>query len=263
MPTLQASRTQPSVTVSVVQAVDVFVISILTLVPIIASLMSQITRERARSEGLLLNVLPRRIADRLKQSPGVIADAHEGCTVLFADIVAFTDHTTKVAPEVLIDELNGVFSGFDSLVDACGAEKIKTMGDGYLAVSGAPTPRPDHASIICELALRMHEEMPRINQELGSSFQLRIGIDTGPVVAGVVGTTRFSYDLWGGTVNLASRMQTMCPPGGVQVTEAVAKAAGDAYAFERHGTSEVKGVGPVATCLLVARLSAGQTPLPA
>jgi class 3 adenylate cyclase len=127
------------------------------------------------------------------------------------------------------------------------------MGDGYLAVAGAPGRRPDHAGIMCELALRLQEAMPEINRELGSSFQLRIGLNTGPLVAGVVGSSRFSYDLWGDTVNLASRMETMSSPGGIQVTEAVADAAGAGFVFEGHGTSEVKGRGPIATCLLVGR----------
>ena len=252
-PTLQARRSRPALAVSVGLAVDVFVISILLLVPIVIVLMGQIVRERARSEGLLLNVLPRIIADRLKRSPGVIADGYESCTVLFADIVGFTDHSSRVAPQQLIGELNHIFSRFDALVDGCGAEKIKTMGDGYLAVAGAPIRRPDHAGIMCELALRMQEAMPEINRELGSAFQLRVGLNTGPLVAGVVGSSRFSYDLWGDTVNLASRMETMSLPGGIQATEAVAEVTGDGFVFDSHGTSEVKGLGPIATCLLVGR----------
>jgi guanylate cyclase len=252
-PTLQARRSQPALAVSVGVAADVFVISLLLLVPVVIVLMNQIVSERGRSERLLLNVLPGVIAERLKRSPGVIADAYESCTVMFADIVGFTDHSSRIAPEQLIGELNQIFSRFDALVDSCGAEKIKTMGDGYLAVAGAPSRRPDHAGIMCELALRMQEAMPEINRDLGSSFQLRIGLNTGPLVAGVVGSSRFSYDLWGDTVNLASRMETMSSPGGIQVTEAVAYAAGDGFVFEDHGTSEVKGLGPIATCLLVGR----------
>jgi class 3 adenylate cyclase len=252
-PTFQARRTQPALAVSVGLAVDVFVIGLLILVPIVISLMGQIVSERARSEGLLLNVLPRVIAERLKRTSGVIADAHETCTVMFADIVGFTEHSSRVTPEQLIGELNHVFSRFDGLVDSCGAEKIKTMGDGYLAVAGAPNQRPDHAAIMCELALRMQEAIPEINRDLGSSLQLRIGLNTGRLVAGVVGTTRFSYDLWGDTVNLASRMETMSPPGGIQVTPAVAQAAGSGFLFEPQGTIEVKGVGPITPNLLVGR----------
>jgi adenylate cyclase len=252
-PTLQARRSQPALAVSVGMAADVFVLSVLIMVPIVVSLMGQVSLERARSEALLLNVLPRAIAERLKRSPGVIADAHDSCTVMFADIVGFTDHSSRITPEQLIGELNHIFSRFDALVDGCGAEKIKTIGDGYLAVAGAPDPRRDHAAIMCDLALRMEEAMPEINRELGYPFQLRIGLDTGRLVAGVVGTSRFSYDLWGDTVNLASRMETMAPSGAIQVTEAVAAAAGDGFVFDNHGTSEVKGLGPVATCFLVGR----------
>jgi guanylate cyclase len=252
-PTLQARRSQPALAVSLGHAVDVFVISILILVPIVISLMAQITRERARSEGLLLNVLPRVIADRLKRHPGVIADAYEGCTVMFADIVGFTAHSSQVSPEELIEELNTIFSRFDSLVEGCGAEKIKTMGDGYLAVSGAPNERPDHAEVMCELALRFQEAMPGIGDELGHAFQLRIGLHTGRLVAGVVGTARFSYDLWGDTVNLASRMEALTEPGKIRVTESVADAAGRRFRFEDHRVIEVKGAGPVESCLLVGR----------
>lgn len=253
--TLQARRSQPALAVSVGLAVDVFVISVLLLVPIVIALMSQIVSERTRSEGLLLNVLPGIIADRLKRSPGIIADAHEDCTVMFADIVGFTDHSSRITPEELIGELNHIFSRFDALAETCGAEKIKTMGDGYLAVAGAPSRQPDHARIMCELALRMQEAMPAINRDLGSELQLRIGLSAGRLIAGVVGSSRFSYDLWGDTVNLASRMETMSPPGRIQASQSVAEAAGDGFIFARHGTSEVKGLGPVATCLLVGRKS--------
>ncbi|RPI23370.1 MAG: hypothetical protein EHM57_04090, partial [Actinobacteria bacterium] len=184
-PTLQARRSQPALAVSVGMAADVFVLSVLIMVPIVVSLMGQVSLERARSEALLLNVLPRAIAERLKRSPGVIADAQDSCTVMFADIVGFTDHSSRITPEQLIGELNHIFSRFDALVDGCGAEKIKTIGDGYLAVAGAPDPRRDHAAIMCDLALRMEEAMPEINRELGYPFQLRIGLDTGRLVAGV------------------------------------------------------------------------------
>jgi guanylate cyclase len=255
-PVFRSWRSAPALTVSVGLAVDVFVISILILVPVVLSLMGQTIKERARSEGLLLNVLPRVIAERLKRSPGLIADAHDGCTVMFADLVGFTAHSTKVSPERLIEELNLVFSRFDALVEACGAEKIKTMGDGYLAVAGAPDRRSDHPTVMCELALRMQEAVPSINSDLGTSLQLRIGLNSGPVVAGIVGTARFSYDLWGETVNLASRMEKLSPPGGILVTNGVAEVAGDSFLFEEHGTMEVKGLGPMPTCLLVGRKKA-------
>jgi class 3 adenylate cyclase len=233
--------------------VDVFVASIALLVGIVLTLLGQVISERARSENLLLDVLPAAIVERLKRRPGVIADAHRACTVLFADIVGFTEHSTVVSPETLVGELNEVFSRFDTLVEACGAEKIKTVGDGYLAVAGAPEPRSDHAPVMCELALSMQETMGPINARTGTTFQLRIGLHTGPLVAGVVGEARLSYDLWGETVNLASRMETMSPPGQILVTDAVVRTAGDGFVFQPHGTGDAKGIGRVRTHLLVGR----------
>jgi guanylate cyclase len=252
-PVFQARRTQPAVVISVVMAVDVFVASIALLVGIVLTLLGQVISERARSENLLLDVLPAAIVERLKRRPGVIADAHRACTVLFADIVGFTEHSTQVSPEALVGELNEVFSSFDTLVEACGAEKIKTVGDGYLAVAGAPEPRSDHAPVMCELALSMQETMGPINARTGTTFQLRIGLHTGPLVAGVVGEARLSYDLWGETVNLASRMETMSPPGQILVTDAVVRTAGDGFVFQPHGTGDAKGIGRVRTHLLVGR----------
>jgi guanylate cyclase len=259
-PVFQARRTQPAVVVSVVMAVDVFVASIALLVGIVLTLLSQVISERARSENLLLDVLPAAIVARLKRRPGVIADAHQACTVLFADIVGFTEHSTQVSPETLVGELNEVFSRFDTLVEACGAEKIKTVGDGYLAVAGAPEPRSDHAPIMCELAVSMQETMGPINARAGTTFQLRIGLHTGPLVAGVVGAARLSYDLWGETVNLASRMETMSPPGQILVTDAVVRAAGDGFQFRPHGTGDAKGIGRVSTHLLVGRAQFATSP---
>jgi guanylate cyclase len=256
-PTLQARRTQPALVVSVGLAVDVFVISIVLLVLIVLTLMGQVISERTRSENLLLDVLPAAIVSRLKRKPGVIADAHPSCTVLFADIVGFTEHSTRISPETLVGELNEIFSRFDALVETAGAEKIKTMGDGYLAVAGAPEPRPDHATVMCELALGMQEAMPAISADTGTEFLLRVGLHTGPLVAGVVGEARLSYDLWGETVNLASRMETMSSPGQILVTEAVVRAAGDGFIFERHATGEAKGIGPVSTYLLIGRALIG------
>jgi guanylate cyclase len=255
-PALQSRRSPPEPFLSSWLALDVFAGSILILVPLVMLLMGQISSEQARSQRLLLNVLPKTIADRLKLSPGVIAEEYDSCTVLFADIVGFTDHSSKVPPERLVTELNVIFSRFDRLVDECGAEKIKTMGDGYLAVSGAPNQRPDHALLMCELALRMQEAMSGINDELESEFQLRVGLNTGRLVAGVVGTSRFSYDLWGDTVNVASRMETLSRPGAIRVTEAVAMAANRHFAFTYDGLSEVKGKGSVPTYLLIDRIGA-------
>lgn len=249
---LRSLRERPDPSLSAFLAVDIFVISLLLIVPTIMLLMRQIFAERARSESLLLNILPEVIASRLKRG-GVIADEHQHCTVLFADIVGFTDHSSLVAPDVLISELNHIFSRFDGLAAECGAEKIKTMGDGYLAVAGAPEENPGHAGVMCELALRMQAAMPEINSELGSDFHLRIGLNTGRLVAGVVGTSRFSYDLWGDTVNVASRMESLGPPDRIRVTQAVVDAAADHWVFETAGMCDVKGKGPTETYLLVSK----------
>lgn len=259
-PTLRSLRDPPEAIVSTWLAVDVFVISLILVVPVILLLMRQIILERARAEQLLLNVLPESIAGRLKRNGGVIADEYQSCTVLFADLVGFTDHASHLQPDLLIAQLNLIFSKFDQIVGDCGAEKIKTMGDGYLAVSGAPEPRPDHASIMCELALKMQRAMPEINAELGTDLGLRVGLNTGRLVAGVIGTSRFSYDLWGDTVNLASRMENIGPPGRVRVTRSVVEAAGDSWVFEDSGICDVKGKGPTATYLLIGepnRVTAG------
>ena len=252
-PSLQARRPQPELVVSVVMAVDAFVISIALLVVIVLTLMGQVISERARSEKLLMDVLPTAIVQRLKRRPGVIADAYQACTVLFVDIVGFTEHSTEVSPEMLVGELNDVFSHFDTLVETCGAEKIKTMGDGYMAVAGAPEPRPDHVLVMCELALGMQETMGPIGARIGTPFQLRVGLHTGPLVAGVVGEARLSYDLWGETVNLASRMESMSPAGQILVTNAVATAAGNSFVFQPHGPVLAKGIGQVTTHVLVGR----------
>lgn len=250
--TLRALRARPDPVLSTFLATDIFVFSVLLVVPTIMLLMRQVFAERERSESLLLNILPEVIANRLKRG-GVVADEHQSCTVLFADIVGFTDHSSLVAPEVLVSELNHIFSRFDALVADCGGEKIKTMGDGYMAVAGAPEEHPDHASVMCELALRMQAAIPEINSELGTDFRLRIGLNSGRLVAGIVGTARFSYDLWGDTVNVASRMESLAPPGRIRVTQAVVGEAGDHWVFETAGTCDVKGKGPTETYLLVSK----------
>jgi guanylate cyclase len=250
---IRASRTQPNPTLSALLAFDVILISVMVIVPVILILLGQVSTERQRSETLLRNVLPDSIARRLKTSPGLIAEGYDSCTVLFADLVGFTEHTRHVSPQRLIEELNEVFSRFDALVGDAGAEKIKTMGDGYLAVAGAPDRRQDHPSVMCDLALGMLAAIGDLNQRMGTSFAVRIGLATGRLVAGVVGTARFSYDLWGDTVNLASRMQTLADPGSIRVTADLANAVPDGYLFADGGVCVVRGVGEVDTRILVGR----------
>lgn len=256
---LRASRAEPPVLLSTVLAVDMFIVSLLLIVPITILLVDQIAREQARANSLLLNVLPDVIVKRLKESPGVIADEFEECTVLFADIAGFTTHSNNVTPERLVEELNHVFSRFDALAQSRGAEKIKTIGDGYMAVAGAPVAQDGHVEMICDLALDMKEELPAINETLGTDFQIRIGINTGKLVAGVIGTSRFTYDLWGDTVNVASRMESQGHRGKIQVTRAVVDKAGSRFSFESVGTLVVRGRGEMPVYVLAGRRLSGLT----
>jgi class 3 adenylate cyclase len=207
--------------------------------------------EQQRSERLLLNVLPAPIAARLKQSKGVIADVFPEATVLFADLVDFTRRSQRSSPQEVVQGLNDLFSAFDRLARRLGLEKIKTIGDAYMAAGGLPDPRPDHAEAVAEMALEMRDEVTRRVDPGGPPLQIRIGIDTGPVVAGVIGTDRFSYDLWGDTVNTASRMESTGIPGCIQVTDRTYRRLRDRYRFQKRGPIHVKGKGELVTYLLV------------
>jgi class 3 adenylate cyclase len=209
--------------------------------------------EREKSERLLLNVLPGSIAARLKQTEGVIADGFPDVTVLFADIVDFTSRSERIAPEQVVEALNSRFSAFDGLTRQRGLEKIKTIGDAYMVVGGLPEPRPDHTEAVAEMALAMLEEVAGRSDPSGRPLQVRIGIDTGPVVAGVIGTSRFSYDLWGDTVNTASRMESNGIPGCIQVTDRAYRRLRDRYRFQRRGPIPVKGKRYIVTYVLVGR----------
>jgi class 3 adenylate cyclase len=209
--------------------------------------------EQQRSERLLLNVLPAPIAERLKQGEGVIADAFHEVTVLFADLVDFTRRSRRIGPAQVVATLNELFSAFDELALRQGLEKIKTIGDAYMVAGGLPDPRPDHAEAVAELALAMREEVARRADPSGRPLQLRIGIDTGPVEAGVIGTVKFSYDLWGDTVNTASRMESHGVAGCIQVTTRTYQRLRDGYRFQRRGTIQVRGMGEMVTYLLLGR----------
>jgi adenylate cyclase len=209
--------------------------------------------ERARSEDLLRNMLPTSIADRLKQRPELIADASSQVTVLFADIADFTAHAERSPPEATVALLSELFSQFDALTETRGLEKIKTIGDAYMVAGGLPDPMPDHAGAMAELALEMLELAARRRLPDGGPVRLRIGVDSGPVVAGVIGRRRFSYDLWGDTVNTASRMQTTGVPGCIQVTERIHDLLGDRYLFQERGMIQVKGKGRMLTYFLSGR----------
>ncbi|NIO60061.1 MAG: hypothetical protein GTO33_12150, partial [Acidobacteria bacterium] len=210
-------------------------------------------RFQQESDDLLHNILPDEIATRLKTDTSMIADDFPHASVLFADVVGFTPMSATMTPPQLVGLLNQVFTTFDRFVDELGLEKIKTVGDEYMVAAGVPVPREDHAEAIAELALRIRDHMA--DHEFGGHrLDLRIGIHSGPVVAGIIGTHKFAYDLWGDTVNTASRMESGGIAGQIQVTPAThGLLAGNGYRFEPRGTIDVKGKGPMNTWLLVAR----------
>lgn len=207
--------------------------------------------ERDRSEQLLLNILPAPIAQQLREGRTTIAETQHDVSILFADLVGFTPLAEALGPNALVELLNEVFSGFDDLADVVGLEKIKTVGDAYMVAGGIPTPRPDHLAAVLEMALHMGAVAEEVGERLGQPLQLRIGIDCGPVVAGVIGHRKFSYDLWGDTVNSASRMESHGVPGRIHVTERVACAARGLFEFQARGPIEVKGKGVMSTHFLV------------
>jgi adenylate cyclase len=209
----------------------------------------------ARSEGLLLNVLPRTIAERLKRERGVIAEAHPEVTVLFADVVDFTPFAERTEPARVVGVLDEVFTAFDALAERHGLEKIKTIGDADMVASGLPEPRADHAEVMAEMALEMQAEFGRIGAGLGAGRAIRIGMDSGPVIAGVIGSHKFAYDLWGDTVNTASRMESHGLAGRIQVTEGTYRRLRGRYVFEERGEIDVKGKGTRAAYLLTGRLA--------
>ena len=208
-----------------------------------------LAEEQGRSDRLLLSIFPRAIAERLKVAHGVIAERSDEVSVLFADIAGFTPAAEKLPAEQVVQLLDEIFSTFDDLVARHGLEKIKTIGDGYLAAGGIPIPRADHAEATARLALAMQRALAEL--PAGDGLSLRIGIDSGPVVAGVIGRTKFGYDLWGDTVNTASRMQSHAPAWAIQVTERTRGRLGEKFVFEQRQRVAVKGKGEMTTYLLV------------
>ncbi len=209
--------------------------------------LKRLQEEQEKSERLLLSILPKSVAEQLKQSSSTIADTFPEATVLFADIVGFTQLSTQRSAIEIVTLLNKIFSAFDQLADLHGLEKIKTIGDAYMVVGGLPTPNEFHAAAIASMALDMQGAIDDFNQETGESFRMRIGISTGPVVAGVIGTRKFIYDLWGDTVNMASRMESQGLAGCIQVTASTYDRLFDKYQFEERGAIEVRGKGEMIT----------------
>jgi class 3 adenylate cyclase len=208
----------------------------------------------------LLNILPQSIADRLKVSAQPIADQLSSASILFADVVDFTPLAERLSPAEVVGILDNLFSRFDLLVERYGLEKIKTIGDAYMAAAGVPTPRPDHARAIALMAIDMLETMGS-DTDLGRlGLELRVGINSGPVVAGVIGRRRFSYDLWGDAVNTASRMESQGTPGRIQITNATRELLGPEFEYEPRGTVQVKGKGELETWYLLGRRSGDERP---
>jgi adenylate cyclase len=218
---------------------------------LLASFANQRNAALAESELLLMNILPRSIAVRLKAASQTIADHFDSASILFADVVDFTPFAQRLPPAEVVGILDQLFSHFDALVERHGLEKIKTIGDCYMAAAGVPDPRPDHARKAALLALDMRDAVATSAVTGQSGLELRIGINSGPVVAGVIGTKRFLYDLWGDAVNTASRMESQSTPGEIQITRATYELLNDEFVCRRRGTILVKGKGRMETWYLV------------
>ncbi len=242
--TLQASRPLPDPMLPAVLFPYTLVSVMVIVVPVIGLLVGRLSFERERAEGLLLNVLPAEVAAELKETGATTTRRFESISVLFADIVGFTRLSEEMDPEAMVAQLNEVFTHFDRLAKKYGCEKIRTIGDGYMVAAGVPTPRDDHALAIASMALEMLEYA-----ETGP-LSFRFGINSGPVVAGVVGTSKFQYDLWGDTVNTASRMESHGEPNRIQIAEATYRLVKDDFDTTPRGPVEVKGKGTLNTWFL-------------
>ena len=215
--------------------------------------LADLTREREKSERLLRNILPDTIAERLKNNVSTIAESFSSVSVLFADLCGFTTFSERVDASQLVDLLDDIFSAFDHLANAYGVEKIKTIGDAYMAVAGLTEARDDHAEAVAGMGLGMLEAFRGVMRNRGLSMEVRIGIHSGPVVAGVIGKHKFSYDLWGDTVNTASRMESHGEPSRVHVSQATYTLLKDRYRFTDRGEMMVKGKGMQQTYFLLGR----------
>lgn len=207
-----------------------------------------------RSEALLSNILPDAIAERLKRGERPIADRIETASIVFADVVSFTALSESVSPEDIVEWLDRIFDGFDSLADEASLEKIKTVGDAYIVASGVPTVRIDHAEAAADMALAMRQHLSQVEPAPGKDrISMRFGIHCGPVIAGVIGNRKLAYSVWGSTVNIASRMESQGQPNRIQVSSEIRDALIDTYIFEDHGTIDIKGHGPMQTFFLEER----------
>lgn len=219
-------------------------------------LRKTLTEERARADDLLHNIMPTSVADRLKHGENHVVEFHDEVSVMFADVVGFTQMATELTPARLIQMLETLFKAFDEIAEQHGVEKIKTVGDAYMAAAGVPMATPDHADRIAHMALAMLDACERIGRESGMTLNLRIGIDAGPAISGVIAQKKFAYDLWGDTVNTASRMESSGAIGRIHVTEAFRQRLDDRFVFERRGPQELKGKGLMPSHFLIGASAA-------
>lgn len=217
--------------------------------------LNQLALEQARSEKLLLNILPKAIADRLKDNDIWIADSYDSVTIMFADIVGFTKLSANMSPVDLVELLSQIFTQFDQLAENNGLEKIKTIGDGYMVVGGVPLKRIDHAKVVAKLAMEMLEALQNIAEQRKMPLQMRFGLSSGAVVAGVIGTSKFSYDIWGDAVNMASRMEKTSFSNQIQVSQSTYDLIKNDFIFEARGAIEIKGKGEVQTYILKSNVA--------
>jgi class 3 adenylate cyclase len=222
------------------------------------SVLEQLRVEKEKSEALLLNILPRTIVSRMRQGEVEIADRYDEVSILFSDLVGFTTIASRFPASRVIDLLNRVFSKFDAIANQHGLEKIKTIGDAYMVAGGLPEPHPDHAAATAKMGLRMVDIVRETGEALGMPLQIRIGIHTGAAIAGVIGRHRFIYDVWGDTVNTASRMETYGLPNRVHISAATWLRVKDAFPCEPRGPTEIKGKGTMQTYLLGDRRAAAR-----
>jgi adenylate cyclase len=247
-PLIQEAAPEPSARRLFIAAVNLIGTAVVALA-LVVFIDGERVRARAESDALLLNVLPRPIADRLRSGERVIADHYDAVTVLFADLVDFTPYAARESPARVVALLNEIFSRFDELAERHGLEKIKTIGDEYMVVAGAPEARPDHAAAVIDMAIAMHLAVGSIDPSWGYEVRVRTGIASGPAVAGVIGRRKFSYDLWGDAVNLASRMESTGVPGMIQIADPTWRLCGDRYPVTPREV-DVKGLGSMRTFLL-------------
>jgi adenylate cyclase len=243
---IRAGREAPDPTMTTIMFVLLLIATLNILAPLIVYFMGRLRFEHGRAEGLLLNVLPKTVAAELKETGSTTARRFDSVSVLFADIVGFTPLSATMEPEELVDRLNEIFTHFDGLAARYGVEKIRTIGDTYMVAAGIPVPRPDHAHALAGMALDM------LAYAAEGLLSFRVGINSGPAVAGVIGTSKFQYDVWGDTVNTASRMESHGEPGRVQISDATNDLIKDDFATQLRGPIEVKGKGTLTTWWLEA-----------